>query len=265
VCFGEFAIPYKYLVREEFKEGMARGFQGIVGFSGTVLYYITVHRYRGLFYHSPFLILAVWGWLLMWKSSRWRSDALLCVSMVVAYLVFNASYYMWWGGWTNGPRHLIPALPFLVIPLIWVWKTGVLQRQMLVFLIMAGVFMNTVPALVDAQTPQNEPTRDLYHPAVAEDLRPKGDSISEIGVQIVYEHRAPLSDPLWASLDRQNMRLCGIKGFVAGNVAKNAGHLLGLSGHETLLPLLIVWFGFLGALAFLVRSSTINDDVQLKT
>ncbi|MBM3334924.1 hypothetical protein FJY63_09715, partial [Candidatus Sumerlaeota bacterium] len=57
ICFGRLMIPYDYLVRGEFKEGMSRGFQGITGFNPAALYFITVHRYRGLFYHSPFLAL----------------------------------------------------------------------------------------------------------------------------------------------------------------------------------------------------------------
>jgi len=60
ICFGHLSIPYEYSVREEFKAGMSQGFMGISHFRPSVLYLITVHRYRGLFYHSPFLALAVW-------------------------------------------------------------------------------------------------------------------------------------------------------------------------------------------------------------
>lgn len=215
VCFGQPTIPYKYSVNPEFREGMSQGFQGIVGFNPTVLYYITVHRYRGLFYHSPFLALAICGWIVMWRDRRRRSDALLSISLVVAYLVFHASYYMWWGGWTNGPRHLIPALPFLVVPLVWVWRSGKIGRAILTGLFAVALFFNTLPALVDAQIPQGYQAYELYHP------------------RIRYNYR----DPLWE---------LGIKRFWQGQLALNAGQIAGLRGHWSLLPLIAAWV-FAGA------------------
>jgi len=210
VCFGRPTIPYEYEVRTEFKVGMSQGFQGIVGFNPTVLYYIAIHRYRGLFYHSPFLLPAIWGWIAMWRDPRRRSDALLSISMIVAYLAFNASYYMWWGGWTNGPRHLIPALPFLVVPLVWVWQSGRVGRAVLIALAAVAIFFNTLPAMVDAQIPQGYQAVELYHP------------------RIQYNYR----DPLWE---------LGIKPFFRGHLALNAGQLLGLHGLWSLLPLVLLW------------------------
>jgi hypothetical protein len=37
--------------------------------------------------------------------------------VLLALLLLNASYYMWWGGAALGPRHLVPALPFLALGL----------------------------------------------------------------------------------------------------------------------------------------------------
>ena len=219
ICFGRPTIPYEYLENEEFRQGMSQGFQGIVGFNPAVFYYITVHRYRGLFYHSPFLALAIWGWIAMWRDPRRRSDAVLSIAMVVGYLAFNASYYMWWGGWTNGPRHLIPALPFLIVPLVWVWRSGAVGRAALVGLVAIGIFFNTIPAMVDAQTPQNEPKSHLYHPRIA------------------YNY----PDPLWESRNLLTQRDTGTVAFFRGNVAGNGGQLLGLRGLWSLLPLTVLW------------------------
>jgi len=229
-AFGEVAIPYKYLEREEFRAGMQRGFQGITGFRPRVLYFITIHPYRGLFYHSPVLLLAVWGWIAMWRRDpARRGDALLSIGIAAAYLAFNASYYMWWGGWTNGPRHLIPALPFLVTPLVWVWHPPVDEypfgRIVLILTIGVSVFLNTIPAMVDAQIPQGYPSDFLYRP------RP----------YIIYE------DPLIEN---------GILEFAKGHVAMNAGRLIGLSGLQSLLPLLVFWVAFRFAIGFAVRSRT---------
>jgi hypothetical protein len=212
ICFHRPTIPYAYSVNPEFKEGMSQGFQGIVGFNPAVLYYIAIHRYRGLFYHSPFLALAVWGWIRMWREPSRRSDALLSISILVAYLTLNASYYMWWGGWTNGPRHLIPALPFLIVPLVWVWRAGRTGRTILTMLFVVSLFFNTIPAFVDAQIRQGYQAIELYHPRIS------------------YNYR----DPLWE---------LGIRDFFQGRLASNAGQLLGLRGWLSLAPLVVFWLG----------------------
>jgi hypothetical protein len=36
------------------------------------------------------------------------------IAAFAGYVTFNAGYYMWWGGWSFAPRHLVPAIPFLV-------------------------------------------------------------------------------------------------------------------------------------------------------
>ena len=44
-----------------------------------------------------------------------RLEGLVCVSIALATLLLNASYYMWWGGDIYGPRFLIPTIPFLAL------------------------------------------------------------------------------------------------------------------------------------------------------
>jgi hypothetical protein len=56
---------------------------------------------------------------------RRRSDLpelLLAGLGAAGFLLMNSGYYMWWGGQSFAPRHLIPMLPFLCLPLIRVPK-----------------------------------------------------------------------------------------------------------------------------------------------
>jgi hypothetical protein len=39
---------------------------------------------------------------------------MLCATVVIAYFLFQAGYAFWDGGASVGPRHFLPALPFLV-------------------------------------------------------------------------------------------------------------------------------------------------------
>jgi hypothetical protein len=42
---------------------------------------------------------------------------------VISFFLFNGSSIMWQGGWSVGPRYLLPALPFLAVGLAFFFKT----------------------------------------------------------------------------------------------------------------------------------------------
>lgn len=69
-------------------------------------------EYRGLLFYAPWAVLAPVGWCLMLVR---RKIALLCISLAgfVVPLWVNLSYPEWTGGWSTGPRLLVPALPWL--------------------------------------------------------------------------------------------------------------------------------------------------------
>ncbi|HEY7510179.1 MAG TPA: hypothetical protein VIG50_08000 [Vicinamibacteria bacterium] len=68
--------------------------------------------YRGLFYSAPWLLLALPGLVRLWRL-RHRAEALSAGAVGTLYLILNAGLTDWHGGWAAGPRHLVPALPFL--------------------------------------------------------------------------------------------------------------------------------------------------------
>ncbi len=72
------------------------------------------HEHRGLFVFAPILLLAPAGWTALALRRRW---GLLSVSLGVCAATFlvNLSYPEWTGGWSTGPRLLVPMLPFAMI------------------------------------------------------------------------------------------------------------------------------------------------------
>jgi len=104
----------------EFVAGMGHGVEGVGLPSLAALWGITFSPYRGLFVLSPFLLLALPGLVMMWRSGGKRSGqrpaALLCAYAAGAMLLFDSGYYFWDGGVSLGPRHVSPALLFLVFP-----------------------------------------------------------------------------------------------------------------------------------------------------
>lgn len=115
----ESPLPVGYAHTTNFTEVHSQGFMGLTAPTWATLYGITFSPYRGLFFLSPFLLLAGYGFWLMWKAHL-RSVVVLLAAMCVSLLLYNASYVMWSGGFSIGPRHLVPMLPFLCIPVAWV-------------------------------------------------------------------------------------------------------------------------------------------------
>lgn len=58
----------------------------------------------------------------MFLKRRYRYEAILAMWVVGSYLVIMSGYYMWWGGWALGPRHIVPVLPFFCVFLTFVPK-----------------------------------------------------------------------------------------------------------------------------------------------
>jgi hypothetical protein len=128
---------YSFMTNPEFAAGHASGLLGIHLPTGLGAFGITFGVRRGLFYLSP---LAVIGVLFGYAHVRRRKDWAFGVGLVcLALLMFlNAGYYMWWGGAANGPRHIIPGLPFLAAGMMVGLRAR--QRWVRVMTCTAGLF-----------------------------------------------------------------------------------------------------------------------------
>jgi hypothetical protein len=68
----------------------------------------------GLLTLTPVVALGVVGAVLLYRRGR-RAEALVIGAVVLAYLVYNAGYFQLFGGFTPGPRFLVPLLPFVAV------------------------------------------------------------------------------------------------------------------------------------------------------
>jgi len=88
---------------------------------------LLISPYRGIFFYSPVLLLAAVG---AWRSvgastqavrapdaGQPRTDRHVIIWTGIAvfglWFLFNACYYIWWGGWTAGSRYVVPGLVLL--------------------------------------------------------------------------------------------------------------------------------------------------------
>ncbi len=83
---------------------------------------ITFGLFRGLFFLSPLLLLSIPGFGLWWLSSEHRVELVVALASVLAIFLFNSSSIMWWGGFAVGPRYLLPILPFMALPIVFVFR-----------------------------------------------------------------------------------------------------------------------------------------------
>lgn len=113
-CFGQaFSLSYAHLSEDEFATGAMQGFLGVSMPQAGILVKVLASPERGLFFVMPVLLLSLAGFAAFWAKREWRREATLMGAVVVGYIVFNAGLYCWHGGWTVGPRYLVPMLPFM--------------------------------------------------------------------------------------------------------------------------------------------------------
>jgi hypothetical protein len=68
----------------------------------------------GIFVYTPILLMSVIAW--RWFYQRWPREALLILGLFLLRSVFFGRYWAWEGGATWGPRHLVPLIPLLLVP-----------------------------------------------------------------------------------------------------------------------------------------------------
>ena len=84
-----------------------------------VLIAILVSRYRGLFFLSPVLVLALGGAMIMVRNRVRLRELATCAAVFASFLLVNISFNGWHGGSAIGPRYLLPAIPFLALPMMY--------------------------------------------------------------------------------------------------------------------------------------------------
>jgi hypothetical protein len=191
-------LNFGYQYSELWQEQHQAGFMSLVAPRGEALWGITFSAFRGLFVLSPWLLLILPGLVLWWRSGLWRSEwMVLCISSITMIL-FNISSIMWWGGFSIGPRYLLPVLPFMALPSVFVFQAW--GRRLWGRLLIAGLLAWSIVA-----------TWGLTLAAQA--FAP--DTIAN-----------PLVEYAWPN-------------WKVGNIARNIGTFLGLSGLWSLVPLVI--------------------------
>lgn len=198
--------------------GMQQGLFGVTRPRAEVLREILFGSYRGLARLAPALFLGPVGLWFVSRRAEHRGAAVTAGAVALYYVLLNASYAYWDGGWSYGPRHMAPALPFLALGLSPLWDRATSdQRRVIAALALWGFVLALVAVSTTAQPPESA--------------------------------RAPVSELLWPAFSRGDLALNHqsllqpetVPGRDALNHAWNLGERLGLSGHASLVPLFVAW------------------------
>jgi hypothetical protein len=199
------------------------GFFGITYPKPDVMRELLFGEKRGLLLLAPALALAPVGWWI-WFRRFDRAALVVSILIPVYYLCLNASYFYWDGGWSYGPRHMAPAIPFLAMAIGPLWAVASRALRLTLGVLCAvGVALTLIGVSVTAQPPitYDRPMAQLWWPAFKDgDLSVGHQSFDTFGwnPELVRNHRE-------------------------AHRAWNVGELIGLRGLASLLPLGVIWAG----------------------
>jgi hypothetical protein len=124
-AFGApWAVGYAHLAPgSSFAAGQASALLGVGWPRPTVTLELLAGVHRGLIVYAPWVVLCVPGVVLLWRRDRGqgtdlRADLVAAGGVFAVLLAVNAGYVFWDGGASWGPRHLVPVLPFLLVPAV---------------------------------------------------------------------------------------------------------------------------------------------------
>lgn len=199
-----FGGPFKlgYSSSELWQQQHSAGFMSLTLPHWEAAFGITFSPFRGLFVLSPIMVLALPGFALWWRSGEGRATCLASLFSVLAMFLFNASSIMWWGGFAVGPRYFLPGLPFMALALIF---------------------------LVDPAARGDLKTRPVWLTLLIV-LLSAWSLVATWGLTLAEQAFPP--DTIFNPLVEY-----ALPNWLAGNIARNAGTVVGFKGHLGLLPL----------------------------
>ncbi|MBI5528592.1 MAG: hypothetical protein HY897_19860 [Deltaproteobacteria bacterium] len=223
-----FRTGYSSLVTEKHATDASRGFVGFVPseFSLFRLYHLTLGAFRGFFYLSPLLVLAIPGWVRMIRRRDTRPEGLatLCAALSVMLAVSTLVY--WHSGSATGSRYALLFVTFCG-PAVAAWHAG--YRPLTIACVAVSFAFMLMGTSVTAMPPSPGSGPPYYNV-----------------LGFWWEHFSKGDLAFWQG------RVVHIEGIGDGGPtmrkAFNLGQLLGLGGLASLLP----YLGVLGALGFAI-------------
>jgi len=135
--------PNSIFLQQAFQEGRSMRSSMFSTPSIASLWGISFSPFRGIFLYFPMMFL--FAWTLVKKQDDFNKVMLFCYLFFGFTFLFNSTYYAWSGDSCFGPRHLVTAMPFVILPIVncqlkYIKIFGIIS----IFINLAGV--STVPS-----------------------------------------------------------------------------------------------------------------------
>ncbi len=111
---------------------------------------LTVSPLRGLFYLCPVLGMSAYGIYVWLRDRKNVAEVRLCLAIFAFFFLVNVTFNGYHGGFSAGPRYLVPGLPFLALPLVVAFARW---RKITVALAALSVAFQLLLTATDAQNP----------------------------------------------------------------------------------------------------------------
>jgi hypothetical protein len=109
---------------------------------------LLISPFRGIFYGAPILAIGLYGLCRMRRA--FRAEMWLFIGIALVFYLVNCSFYGWHAGFACGPRYLIPATCFLVLPCVYGFmKLPRISGALLV----VSIAINFIFSATDAESP----------------------------------------------------------------------------------------------------------------
>jgi hypothetical protein len=131
LAFGSpFKTGYSFIA-SSFKDVHAQGLLGVAWPRAAHAYLSFLSPAKGVFFFAPWLALALPGLWLLWHAGRYAPEPRderttpaardhaprFVLALLVLYGLFVSALVYPVGGWTVAQRHLVPAIPFMLLPI----------------------------------------------------------------------------------------------------------------------------------------------------
>lgn len=117
---ANFGGPFK--LANDFQNPLFKDTKAVLGMfyapSSYVAGLVSVSPYRGIFFLAPVTIMSLYGLFVWLRNKTYVAEARLCLAMFAFFFFINVCFNGYHGGFSAGPRYLVPGLPFLALPLI---------------------------------------------------------------------------------------------------------------------------------------------------
>ena len=182
VCFG---APWRTSLADAAGNFTQQGlFLGLFRLHPTseALWGLLMSEYRGLFFVSPVLVAALAGTVAMFRRREMRRELVMILVIAVMFVVLMTSFSGWEGGASFGPRHILPMIPLLAIP-IAVLRGRVLIGATVVLLVVSAA-MQFIATAVDPMPSGGirQPMQKYYLPVFRSGEIP-ADTLQVIGAK----------------------------------------------------------------------------------